>query len=118
VSITPLDRPVVLLAADALHVRESDQPGVIVVFEAARLVVNDLGQVRQPIGHRDDLVDLLLILDHGERHVGVRQHESHLVRHGIGIDRHRNGAERLSGTHRPIEPRAVAADDGELVAAL
>jgi hypothetical protein len=48
----------------------------------------------------------------------VRQYVGHLVGHGVGIDRHRNGAERLTGADRPIEPRAIAADDGELVAAL
>src|SRR6185369_5506743 len=36
----------------------------------------------------------------------------------VRIDRHRHGAERLAGGHRPIEPRAVRADDGEFLAAL
>ena len=48
----------------------------------------------------------------------MRQHIGHLVGDRVGIDRHRYGAERLAGAHRPIEPRPVAADDGEFVAAL
>ena len=106
-----------LLAADALHILERNQSAVVVVLQSARLVVDDLAQMRQPIRHRDELVDLLLILDHGERHFGMRQDVSHLVGHRVGIDRHRHGAERLPGAHRPIKPRAIAADDGELVAA-
>ena len=48
----------------------------------------------------------------------MRQHVGHLVGDRVGIDRHRHGAERLAGAHRPIEPRPIAADDGEFVAAL
>ena len=108
-----------LFAADALHVLKSDQPAVVVVLQTARLVINDL---RASCGSRsrdrDELVDLLLVLDHGQRHFGVRQNVGHLLGDGVGIDRHRHGAERLAGAHRPIKPRAVAADDGEFVAAL
>ena len=91
---------------------------MVVVLQSARLVINDLAKMRQPIRHRDDLVDLFLVLDDGQRHLGMRQDESHLVGDGIGINRHRHGAERLARAHRPIEPWAVAADDGEFVAAL
>ena len=102
----------------ALHVLERDQAAVVVVLQSARLVVDDAGKLRQPLGDRDDLVDLLLVLDDGEHHLGMRQHVGHLVGDGVGIDRHRHGAERLAGADRPIESRPVAADDGELVAAL
>ena len=44
------------------------------------------------------------------------EHIGHLLGDGIGIERHRHGAERLSGAHGPVELRPVAADDGELVA--
>ena len=91
---------------------------MVVVLQSARLVVNDPAKLRQPVGDGDDLVDLLLVFDDGKHHLGVRQHVGHLVGHGVGIDRHRNGAERLTGADRPIEPRAITADDGELVAAL
>ena len=68
--------------------------------------------------HRLDLVDLLLVLDRGEAHVGMRQHESELVGDRVGIDRHRHGAEHLRRHHRPIELRPVGADDGDGLAAL
>ena len=107
-----------LLAAEALHILERDQPGVVVVLEPARLVIDDAGKLRQPFGERDDLVDLLLILDDGELHLGMREHIGHFLGDGVGIDRHRHGAERLAGADRPIESRPIAADDGEMVAAL
>ena len=50
--------------------------------------------------------------------LGMVEHIGHLVGDRVGIDRHRNGAERLRRAHRPIEPRPVGADDGDLVAAL
>ena len=53
-----------------------------------------------------------------KRHVGVFEHVGHLVGDRVGIDRHRHGAERLRGNHRPIEPRPVGADDRDFVAAL
>ncbi len=33
-------------------------------------------------------------------HIGMIEHIGHLGRHGVGIDRHRNGAERLRGQDR------------------
>ena len=90
---------------------------MVVILQAARLVVDDLRQLRQPVGDGDDLVDLLLILGDRELHFGMGEHIGHLVGDRVGIDRHRHGAERLAGAERPIEPRPIAADDGELVAA-
>ena len=35
------------------------------------------------------------------------------VRHGVGINRDRNGAHHLRRGDRPVEPRPVGADDGD-----
>ena len=102
------------LGDDVVH---RAQPGVVVVAQAAPLVVDHHLELGQAVDHRLDLVDLLLVFDRGETHVGVRQHESELVGHRVGIDRHRHGAEHLHRHHRPIELRAVAADDGDGLAA-
>ena len=75
-------------------------------------------ELRQPLRDRQDLVDLLLVLHRGEAHLGVGQHVGQLVGDRVGIDRHRDGAERLRRRHRPVEPRPVGADDGDGVAAL
>ena len=94
------------------------QVAVIVVAQAARLVVDHLLQLRQAVLYRHDLVDLLLVLDRGEAHLGVGQHERQFLGDRVGIDRHRNGAEHLGRHHRPIELGSVGADDGDGLAAL
>ena len=107
-----------LLAADRLDIAERRQPAVVVVLEPARLIVDDLLELQHAIRHSNDLIDLLLILDDAERHLGVRQHIGHFVGDRVSIDRHRHRAERLAGAHRPIKTRPVATDDAEFVAAL
>ena len=94
------------------------QVAVVVVAQAAPLVVDHLLELGQAIHDRHDLVDLLLVLDRGEAHLGVRQHEGEFVGHRVGIDRHRHRAEHLRRHHRPIELRPVGADDGDGLAAL
>ena len=91
---------------------------MVVVAQAARLVVDDVLEPRQPLRDRQDLVDLLLVLDHRERDLGMLEHVGHLVGDRVRLDRHRHAAEHLRGRHRPVEPRPVVADDGDLVAAL
>ncbi len=41
------------------------------------------------------------------------EHRGDLVRHGIGVDRHWNCADHLRRGDRPVEPRAVRANDGD-----
>ena len=106
------------LAPDALHLVDRLEPRVVVVAQTARLVVEHLGELRQPLRHGEDFVDLLLVLDHREGRLGVVDHVGHLVGDGIRVDRHRHRAERLAGAHRPIEARAVRPDHREFVAAL
>ena len=84
--------------------------------QAARLVIDHIGQRRYFAGARPDLVDLLLILHHGEAHAGMVEHIGHLVGDGVRIDRHRNGAERLRRRESPVETRTVGADDRDPVA--
>ena len=91
---------------------------MIVVAQAALLVVDHQLELGQALHDRQDLVDLLLILDRGEAHLGVGQHVGEFVGDRVGIDRHRNRAEHLGRHHRPIELRPVGADDGDGLAAL
>ena len=71
----------------------------------ALLVVEERGEERHLAGHRQDLVDLLLILNR-RRDLGVGQHEGHLLRDAVGIDRDRDGAEPLGGRHGPVQRKA------------
>ena len=73
---------------------------------------------RQPVGDRDDLVDLLLVLHDGELHLRVVEHVGHLVGHRVLVDRHGDAADALHGGEGRIESRPVVADDGHRVAAL
>ncbi len=75
-------------------------------------------QLRQPIGDGDDLVDLLLVLDDGELHLGVLEHVGHLVGDRVLVDRDGDAAEALHGGEGRVEARTVVADDGHRVAAL
>ena len=106
------------LAAVGDDVVHGVQPGVVVVAQAPPLVVDHGLELRQAVRHRENLVDLLLVLDRGEAHLGVREHIGQLVRDRVGIDRHRHDAERLRRHHRRIELRPVGADDRHGVAAL
>ena len=105
------------LPSRRLHRVEGVEMRRIVAPQAPLLVVDDGLQARQPRGDRKDLVDLLLVLHHRRDDLGVLEHIGHLVGDGIGIERHGHCAERLSRADRPIEPRAVLPDDGDLVAA-
>ena len=100
-----------------LHGRKAAQPGVVVVAQAPLVVVDHMGQVMQPLLHREHLVDLLLILDDRDLHLGVFEHVAHLVGDRVGVDRHGDGAERLRRQHGPVQPRPVGSDHGDPVAA-
>ncbi len=107
-----------LLAAQMLDVLEGMQVAVVVVLEANVVVVDDLGEVRQPVGDGNDLVDLLLVLDDCEFHLGVLEHVGHLVGNRVLVDGDGNAAEALDGGKGRIKARTVVADDGDGVAAL
>src|SRR4029450_2414180 len=101
-----------------LHVGERLEPLVVVVAQPPRLVVDDEREPGQPVDDRKQLIDLLLVLDHGDRHLHVIEDVGHLLRDRVGVDRHRHCAERLRGAHGPVEARSVGADDRHLVVAL
>ena len=86
--------------------------------ETAGILVEDASEMRQAILDADQLVDLFLILGHGEARLRVIEDEQHLLGDRVLVDRHRHGAEALGRQHRPVELRPVVADDGDLVAAL
>ena len=119
--IQPLPHRGILLqrgAAVGDHLLDRTQVGPVVVAQALVLVVDHGLELRQPRCHRHDLIDLLLVLDCGKTHLGMGQHERQLVRHRVGIDRHRDRAEHLRRHHRFVEPGPVRSDDGDGVAAL
>ena len=89
-----------------LHGNERQQAGVPILAEAARILVDDAPEMRQAILDAEQLVDLFLVLDHGEAYLRVIEHELHLFRDGVLIDRHRHAAET---TGRPASTNRTAA---------
>jgi len=63
----------------------------------------------------ENLVDLLLIASNHKARAAMIEHIGHLIGHGILIERHRNRTAHLNSNHRPIERRAVAPNDRDLV---
>ena len=89
-----------------------------VAGEAPYVVVVDVAERGYAGRCLEQLVDLLLVLDERVVDFGVVQHEHELGGGSVLVHRHRNAAERLRGDHRPVEPRPVVADDGEMHPAL
>ncbi len=96
---------------------QAHEPGLAVAAQAARIVVDQVLQVTAAGPDTQELVDLLLILDDREPRLGVLDDVLHLALDGVLIDRHGDAAERLRRHHRPVELRAVVADDRHAVAA-
>ncbi len=105
------------LAARSLHPLEGFERRRRVMPHAARVVVDNEVEVRQPGAQRQDLVDLLLVLGDDDPDLGMVQHVGHLGGDRVLVHRHRDAAKALCGELRPVEPRAVVADHRELVAA-
>src|SRR5215470_17323931 len=95
----------------------SPQIGLIVVTQPAGVAEDHRFKQRTTVLDRNQLVDLLLILDEGKPYFGVLQHIGHLVGDRVLINWHWYAAERLRCGDRPVEPRPVVSDDRQLVAA-
>ena len=109
---------VVMRAAEALDALVGVQEVLRVVAQPARVVEDDVLELRAAVPDLQHLVDLLLVLDDGEVDVGVVQHVDHLLGHRVLVERHRDAAQRLRRGHRPVQARAVVADDREVHPAL
>ena len=68
---------------------EGMQIGGIVGGEAALLLEDDVASFGSRAATRDELVDLLLVLDHREFHLRVVEHVRHFLGDGVLVDRHR-----------------------------
>src|SRR5499426_3752978 len=127
VSMTPFGLPVVPEGAGTLRAELAPElldrligakPVVLVVEHAARIVVDHQAEARELVAERQDLVDLLLVLGHDHRTLGVIPDERQLLGDRILEDRHRYAAQALRGHLRPVETRAVVADYRQPLASL
>ena len=103
------------LATHRLHVGERLQPVVLVVQHSARIVVDHVAERRELVAERHHLVDLLLVLGHDHRDIGVIPDEGQLLGDGVLVDGHRRAAQALRGHLRPVQTRPIVADDRQAV---
>ncbi|MEC5208119.1 hypothetical protein QF022_003075 [Vogesella perlucida] len=91
---------------------------MLVVAHAARVVVDDGLQRRQPVADFQQLVYLLLVFHYRHCHPGVGQRKHHFLRHRVLVQRYRNAAHALCRHDRHVQARAVVAYNRQAVAAL
>ena len=104
------------LLAELLQLGQAREEGLAVAPHPARVVVDDVLEVRALGFDVQELVHLLLILDHREPDLRVVDDVLRLLLDRILIDRHGHPAQRLAGHDGPVELGAVVADDRGLVA--
>ena len=85
------------------------EPRLLVMAQAARIVVIDVLEGRTLRQDFEQLVDLLLVLGERVPDLGVADRKGHLRRHRVLIQRDRDRAEALGGSDRRIDTRAVRA---------
>src|SRR5262249_53018690 len=105
------------VTAALLYSRVIVKIGLVVVAHAARVGKDDGFEEWAALLDGNQLVDLLLVFGDREPHLGVIEDEGHLLGDRILVDRHRHAAQGLRRGDRPIETRAVVANDRQLVAA-
>jgi len=103
--------------AQAHQLLLADQPRIGVLTHAARIVVDDVPDAGAALGDLEDLVDLLLVLAHHQLHLGVVDQVLDLLVERILINAEAHRAQRVGGDLALHPFRAVAADDGDHVAA-
>ena len=93
------------------------QTGRRIVAQTARVIKNNVLQGRAALAYFKQLVDLLLVLDDCNTHVGVGDRKHAFSAHGVLVQRHWYGAYRLRRQHGGIQARPVAANHHHVLAA-
>ena len=96
---------------------ECVQTRLVVLAQAARVVVVDVGDLRATLADFDQLIDLLLVFDHRKAHFGVVERKNAFGADRVLVQRNRNRAQRLHGQHGGVQARAVGADDDHVLTA-
>ena len=105
------------LLAALLQLGQRQQVRLGIRAQAAGVVVDHVLQARALGLDVQELVDLLLVLDHGEPRLRVIGDVGQLLLDRVLVERHRHAAEGLRGRHGPVELGPVVADDRRLVPA-
>jgi hypothetical protein len=97
------------LPPSLLQVVEAEQAALAIVAQAPWIGVDDVLEPRTLLAHQEQLVHLLLVLDHREARLRVADDVLHLLLDGVLVEGHRDPAERLRGEHGPVELWPVVA---------
>jgi len=81
------------LVAGLAQLGQAHEAGLAIRAQAARIVVHDRFEPRAAGAQREELVDLLLVLDDREARLRVVDDVFHLLLAGVLVERHRNAAE-------------------------
>jgi hypothetical protein len=100
------------------HFVQAVQPGLGVMAHAARIVVEDVREVGHCSLISSSLSTCSWSSTMAKRIAPSCRTKSHFRGHRILVHRHRHAAQHLRRAHRPVQARAVVADDGQVVAAL
>jgi hypothetical protein len=87
-----------------------------VMAHAARVVVEQMLELRQFGVDLEHLVDLLLVFDKDEADFRVEQDKQHFAGHGVLVKGQGHAPEALRGGHHHVHARPVLADDGQVLA--
>ena len=118
--------PFVVLGVPAVQTRPGLGDGsqvnqsfdLVVPLQTSGVGVDDRPQFGEAVPDLDELVDLLLVLDHGNPHAGMFANVGNFFGDRILVARNGYGANGLTGSERPIKVRPVVPDDREAVAAI
>ena len=90
---------------------------LLIIAQAPIIVINNVAQLRALLADFQDLIGLLLILNHGDAYRGVSEYINHFGCHRVLIHGDRNRTQTLSCNHARVKPRAVIANECDVVAA-
>jgi hypothetical protein len=101
--------------AQGQQLRGADEAGLVIVAQAARVVVNDVDQAGVAGAHLQHLVDLFLVFGKDELDFGVLDHKGHFRGHGVLVQRNGHGAQALYGQKSHVQVRPVVADQRQVL---
>ncbi|OIQ75264.1 hypothetical protein GALL_430710 [mine drainage metagenome] len=97
---------------------ETEQSGGLGLAQAPRIVKQDVLQQRELFADVEELVHLLFVFRNGKSHARELQRINQFGGDGVLVERRRNGPQALRRKHGGVEPGAIFANDGHVLAAL
>src|ERR1019366_2068981 len=93
------------------------QPGVVIFPHATRVGIDDVLEVGDAVGERQELVDLLFVLGEHQSGFAIAQEIGGFLVQHVAIEAEAHGADGMGGDFGRHPVRPVVADDADNVAA-